>query len=542
MRKTRLFGLASAAVAALGLTACSWVQEPIPGKQMMADYFVDGNACELNVNAAYAPLGWEFNATYYSEWFIGDVMSDDALKGGENISDMAMVYDMENFKANSDNQLLLDYYRSQYMGISRCNLSLTLIPEVETTAEFTQSWKDRLIGELYFVRAYYYFRLIRVFGPVPLTTEPMTDQSKWQMQRADVSEIYAQIQSDLEKAEALLWSKSETKGANTGRATQGAAQAMLCKINLYQGNWEEAKKWGEKLIASGQYQLNSDYAKNFTLAGENDQESVFEIQYVNDPTSAYGDGGNSRGSTRGTFTTILTRSRAQIGNEEGWGFDKPSQNLYDEFEDGDARRDATILLPPPALQKENDNYMGVCRYLNRKTGLYNEAGNGVTYNLQHHTRGDLNKKEIRYADVLLMVAEAYSELGNSAKAEEYLEMVRARARAYAINKGADASVLPAYPGYQILENGLGSLITPDLKQAIRHERRVELAMESHRWFDLVRWGIAGKVMNAYRDACIAAEDPSVVDHMNAFIEGKHEYFPIPSKEIELNPMEQNFGY
>ena len=518
------------------LTGCAWIQEPQPGKQQVKDFFISPSACEMNVNADYAPLQWELDETYFSEWFIGDICSDDAVKGGQGISDMAMAYDLENFRGNADNTILLSYYRANLLGIARCNSSLEWLSDMEfpDDSTWTDAYKNRLLGEVYFLRAYYMFRLLRVFGAFPMSTEPIKETTKWRMARTDVPTIYAQIESDLLQANSKLMLKSQMAPADAGRATKGAAQAMLLKTFLYRGEYAQAKAWGDSVISSGEYDLVADYAVNFKLEGENNIESVFEIQYVNEDASDYG----GRGCTRGNFTTILTRSRAQSGGEEGWGFNKPSQSLYDEFEDGDARRDATILLPPSQWQKDDDNYLGN-HYLNRKTGLYNEAGDGSAYHLAHHTRGDLNNKQIRYADVLLMYAEACAESGDATTAATYLNMVRARARDFAISKGADPSVLPDYPGYTYKENGFGTAAAPaNIMAAIRHERRVELGMEAHRWFDLVRWGIADQVMNNYR----ANEKEEITEHMYPFVKGVHELFPLPTKEIELNPMEQNPGY
>lgn len=505
----------------LTLTSCeTWLLEPTPGVTKLEDFFTVGKTAIQTTNAAYVPLMWEFSSTYYPEWFIGDVVSDDALKGGQSVSDMADVYDLENFKTNANNGLLLDFYRAQYQGIERCNLPLMQIPSMTTDDDMTASVQRRLLGELKFLRALYYFRLVRVFGGVPLVTAPVESKENWKQDRASTEAIYAQIISDLTDANAKLWTKSQYPQTDLGRATKGAAQAMLLKVNLYKHDYPAAEIWGDSIMASNEYSLTSNYNENFTLAGENGQESIFEIQFMEDPTSDYGDG---NGFTRGTFTPILTRSRSsKLGG--GWGFNKPTQNLYNEFEAGDPRRDSTILNPTDGQIEtpEQEIYLG-SRYLNRKYALMNS--DGTFYELSHATRGPINNKVIRYADVLLMYAEACCENGNLPAAKAALEEVRARAR-------GNAAVLPAFP------YGSYADTKDDLRKAIRHERRVELAMEGHRWFDLCRWGVAGSVMDAYK----AGETPEVQSHMAAFIVGKHELFPIPSKEIDLNPMDQNLLY
>lgn len=501
------------------LTSCdSWLLEPIPNSTELDDFYTSGEAAIQNTTAAYVPLMWEYNTTYFSEWFIGDVVSDDALKGGQSIGDMSDVYDLENFKANSDNTLLLEYYRAQWQGIGRCNLALKYIPSMETDATMTTRVKNRLIGELKYLRALYYFRLVRVFGSIPKITTIIDKSTDWKQPYASVEDIYTLIVEDLEDANAKLWKKNEYNIKDMGRATKGAAQAMLLKANLYNHNYKAAESWGDSIIASGEYSLVDNYADNFTLAGENGKESVFEIQYVEDPTSDYGDANiGGFGFTRGTFAVVLTRSRAS--KYKGWGFNKPTQNLYNEYEPGDPRRDITIYSPTDdeIETPAQEIYLG-SRYLNKKYALMND--DGTIYPLAHDTRGPINNKVIRYSDVLLMYAEACAENNNTTIAKWALEEVRKRAR------GTSSSILPTFPYGSYADN------QTDLRKAIRHERRVELAMEGHRWFDICRWGVAKETMDAYK----ATESPEAQGHMAPFIKGTHELFPIPSKEIDLNPM------
>lgn len=529
------------AVVAFALTSCKdYLTELQPGATELENFYVSGTACVQNATGCYTPLMWEYNYTYYSEWFIGDIVSDDALKGGQNTNDMAAVYDMENWKTNVTNALLLDYYRAQYLGIARCNLALKYIPGVPTDDTMDQKLKDRLIGEVEYLRAFYYFRLLRVFGGVPLSLSVIDTESGWSMPRATPEQVFNQICADLEDANKKLWKKSEYEPEDLGRATKGAAQAMLQKVRLYMAspywaakiasstskdNYEASKQWGDSVMLSGEYSLCPKYFDNFTLAGENGPESVFEIQYGEFPWSDYGgangEGGN--GYTAGTFTPVLTRSRSnRIGG--GWGFNKPTYNLYYEYEDGDARRDSTILNPAKALiaKPAEEIYLGDT-LLSRKYALYTESP--VKYNY-HASRGPINNKQIRYADVLLMHAEAALALGDNAAAESDLNLIRDRAG------------LKHFGEYSFKVNGK-EIAAPTLEQALRHERRVELAMEGHRWFDIVRWGNAKAHMEAYQ----ATENEDVKLHLSVFTEGVHELFPIPAEERVLNPaLEQNPGY
>ena len=297
---------------------------------------------------------------------------------------------------------------------------------------------------------------------------------------------------------------SQWDADNKGRATKGAAEAMLLKTYLYMASpyWnskisgdaadyaKEAKAWGDSVILSGEYSLCPNYADNFTVEGENGQESVFEIQYKE---VAWGDYGEGFGYTAGNFTQRLVRSRSATltDGDAGWGFDHPTQNLYDEFETGDPRRDVAILNPDPAKMDNptEEIYLG-SPYLNNKYGWY---GNKIA----HDSRGPLNNKQIRYADVLLMYAEACLIVGDAGTAKTYIDQVRSRV-------------------------GLTGVPTAD-ETALRHERRCELAMEGHRWFDLVRWGGT----KAHMDAYAATETEEARSHMGTFREGVHEIFPIP---------------
>ena len=226
-----------------------WLREDAPGKTELDDFFTSGQTALQAVNAAYYPMAWEYHGTYYSEWFVGDIASDDAVKGGQNLTDMADAYDIENFKTVPSNGLLLDYYRAQYQGISRCNFALTYIPSLELAEDFTEEMRNRYIGELKVLRAFYYFRLVRMYGGVPLVDFIIDSSEGWKQPRATAEQVYEFIIEELEQAEPLLVEKSKMTAEELGRVTKGAAQALLLKVNLYAKNYTEAKSWGEKIIA-----------------------------------------------------------------------------------------------------------------------------------------------------------------------------------------------------------------------------------------------------------------------------------------------------
>ena len=529
-------------VAAATLCSCNgWLTEDGPGTNKSSDYFVSTETAIEVVNASYVPIMWEYGptTTFYSEWFIGDIVSDDALKGGGSLTDMADALDMENFKTIPDNRLLLGYYRAQWQGIQRANLALKSVGEMEVgiDANFTEAMKARLIAEAKFLRAFYYFRLARIFGGMPLNEDVVDSSSKINPDRASQADTYRFVIKDLLAAEPDLPVRSRYAAADMGRATRGTCQAMLMKAYLYLAGclkhsgenvgdcYEQARDWGQKVVDSREYTLCPNYADNFTLAGENGPESLFEIQYIEDPRSDYGEG---EGFSRGTFTLIAQRSRSTYWGEAGWGFNHPTQNLYDEYEPGDVRRDATIFDFIDYMTNESEEiYLGN-HYLNRKYAMMTDGPDGGFYHLTHHSRGPVNIRLIRYSDVLLMLAEAYCELGDVANAKQLLNQVRSRVG------------LPEFPYTATIQ---GRSVTfgenqTDLRQAIRHERRCELAMEGHRWFDLVRWGIAKETMDAY----IQTETPEARAEYGVFQAGKHELMPIPTEEINLGAGPQNPGY
>lgn len=542
MNQFKALTYSALALATLSLSSCNdWLTEETPGTTKVSEFFTSLSTAEAVVNAAYVPMTWEFGTTYYPEWYFGDIVSDDALKGGQDINDGADLRELENFKANSDNEILLGYYRAQWQGIQRANLAIDEIPttRIETEgdeAEKQAKYRDRYLGEAYFLRGYYYFRLARMFGGMPLIDYVIKSSNQWAQTRSTMDKTLNFAIEDFKRAENLLWEKDKYSNEELGRATKGAAQAMLLKANLYRADYlrnagneteaqkyfAEAAKWGEKVIKSRQYSLWPNYLDNFRLANENGRESVFEIQYTEEATSDYG----GEGYTRGTMTTILQRSRSSAFGEAGWGYDRPTQNLYNEYEAGDARRDETILVPTDE-QIETPAQEIYCgdRMLNRKYAMYNDGTNGGIYKLAHATRSPKNNIQIRYADVLLMYAEACSESGDLPSAKTALKEVRDRAG------------LSQFPYTAVIQ---GQTVTfndnqEDLRKAIRHERRVELAMEGHRWFDLTRWGIAKETMDTY----MAGETEEAKELYGTFQKGKHELFPIPSKEIDLSGIEQN---
>ncbi len=520
-------------------TSCTkWLEELPAGTSQYEDYYVNGLTVEPVVNGCYVPMGWEFNGnTFMSEWFIGDICSDDALKGGQNLQDNSMALEMENFQVNADNGILNGIYDALYVGIQRCNQALYDIPFVAVDEYMSDSKKARYQAEAKALRAMYYLRLVRIFGEVPYIDFVIEGSDQWNQQRTPLSIIYPKLVEDLRNAIIFLPEKSDYEPEDLGRITKGGAKAILMLVYLtghkyLDDPYGNAFDLGNEIVSSKEYNLFPNFFDNFLMANENGIESVFEIQYTNNPE---GDYGNNFGFTSGTLSVVLQRARSLnfLGSNTGWGFNRPSPSLYNAFESGDPRRDLTIyqLKDSEATTLDEDIYMGTLRNISLKYAMMQDGSDGGVYTLSHATRGPINRKAIRYADVLLMFAEAAVETNELDKAKELLMMVRDRA------SGNDRTILPAFPNYNGYSDNIG-----DLREAIRHERRVELAMEGHRWFDLARWGELKNAMDAFQNDAERKALYEDVDPMQSFKVGVHELFPIPAEEIRRAGLTQNNGY
>jgi hypothetical protein len=543
-------------------TACNdYLNFEKPGTTLALDAFNTSTDAVAAVTAAYVPLQWEYGyGTFFYEWWFGDVCTDDALKGGESLDATPQAYDLENFKTRSDNEILHRYYRAQYIGAFRANFALENVAKMDS-ALFEAGLKDRIIGETYFLRAMYHFRLARLFGGVPVADRVIDVQAEWRQPRASEQEVYTFIETDLKKAIALLPDQGKYKATDLGRATKGAARGLLMKVYMNTGRFDDARLQGDSITAIDpyRYELLADFNRNFDYEYENNKESLFEIQYYDNGGGDWNDNGRgAMGSTRSTWTTKMIRPRwgrsikedssdAEDKGATGWGWNRPSQELYDEFESGDMRRDAAIINPSEEMAPSegetttNLNFYLGNRYHSRKYAMMRPDTTFIPLD-SNNPRGTINRKEIRYSDVLLMYAEAClkSTAPDLQRAKWALEQVRSRARAF-----SGGNVLPEFPNYEIPLQGVGQSGTKrlqdnaeDLYFAVQHERRVELAMEGHRWFDLKRWGLLDKVMNHYRETT----KPHIAEHIAPFVKGKHELFPIPLQERDLNPMTQNPGY
>ena len=440
-------------------------------------------------NAIYNQLrNWDVHVFSYIG--LTDIISDDADKGSLP-NDANFLNEIDNLTFDASNTAFLSVWTGYFRGIYRANLVLEKVPAIEMDADL----KNRLLAEAHFLRAYYYFNLVRWFGDLPLIDHPLSSD-EYEQERVDKSMIYQLIIDDLKTASEGLPLKSEYAAEDMGRATKGAADGFLAKVYLTLEDFENAEIYALKVINSGEYELYPVYANIFRQEGENSEESVFEVQ-----AAAFEEGGGS---------TQFNQVQGVRGSPNlGWGFNRPSDDFVTSFEAGDPRREATILyvgeLLPDGSAVVEDN-----------PALFNERYNQKAWTEPHpgfQENGQQNIRILRYADVLLIAAEAMNENGKTIDALFYLNQVRARAR------GGNAFILP-----DVTETDKDLL-----RQRIWRERRAELGMEQQRWFDIQRQKRAAEVMR------LAGKD---------FVEGKHELLPIPQSEIELSggKLSQNPNY
>lgn len=417
---------------------------------------------------------------------VTNVTSDDADKGSTP-SDAPDVGQLDAFTFNAANGLIGGWYKSNFVGVTKANEALDFMQNA------TQNDSLKVMtAESRFMRALFYFNLVRSFGGMPIIDHKLAQNEKAPV-RSTLDQTYDFIQKDLEYGIGLLPSKRDAGTKWDGRATRDAVKAYLAKVNLYRKNWGEAYRLTSEIITSGEYNLNTPYDKIFTETQENGPESVFETQcqqnilYNLSIGSQYAEVQGVRGSLN-----------------LGWGFNVPSQSLIDAYEPGDPRKEATIIfrgteVEPGVLvpmDADNPTYnKKVYPWVNERNQPNRDFANG------YWQKGSwIDVRLMRYADVVLMNAEAALESGNIPEALAKLEMVRKRAR------GNNPAILPQ----------ITTTDPAELRKAIRHERRIELAMEGERYFDLIRWGEAATILGP------------------AWVSPKNELFPIPQSEIDLS--------
>jgi hypothetical protein len=489
----------------LGLTACSknqlYIDPTIPISTVDNFYKNEAEAI-AGVNAAYIPLSAIYNG---AAWHLGDIMSDDADLGGGGGGDGTETAELDNFSVTPANPIINLLWAQSYYGILRSNIVVTRVPDVPG---LTQSSRNALMGQGYFLRALYYYHLVRIFGDVPLYTNVITAEEATNIARSPKAQVLQQIVSDLKQAEAML--PPTNSAANAGRATAGSAKGLLASVYLWMGDKTNAAAKAKEVIdnkATYGYDLNTNYADNFDLTKENGKESLFEVQYRS------GGGQWSDFGAGNKLNTFFAPRAQDIVQSSGYGWNVPTKAFVDTYEKTgpaystikDSRRGPSIWIPgdtygsytQPNQLVGSPNGFNVKKYF---IPVANTAGdNGGWTSAQ-------NIPVMRYAEVLLI----YAEAAGPALGKPYADLVRNR---------AGLSPLPT------------GLTDAQYLEAIYLERRHEFAFEMHRWYDLLRHPDPNYFLNVMRASG------------KTNIQPKHRYMPVPQGERDKNKnLTQNEGY
>ncbi|MFY9152417.1 MAG: RagB/SusD family nutrient uptake outer membrane protein [Prolixibacteraceae bacterium] len=444
------------------------------------------------INGAYQPLQWP--KLYNMRMWTTDIMAGNSIVGAGGGTDGIETQDEANFVTASDNQGVLDLWRGPWPGILRCNIVLQKVPGMT----ISETVKNRVMGEAYFLRAHYYFILVRFFGDVPLTLKPVEPGDDLRPLRTPKADVYKQIISDLNQAITLLPPKEQYTGNDVGRASKGSATGMLAKVYLTLGDWQKVVDLCDQVKSLG-YSLNANYGDNFSSSTENSSESLFEIQYVGDAGMGFWSNEN-----QASWLSTFTGPRGSDLVAGGWGWNQPTQEFINAYEPGDLRKDVTAFYDgcPQFDGKDYKKSWSMTGYNLRKFLVPLSA-------VPSYDNSPLNFPVLRYADVLLMKAEALNELGRTTEAAAPLNEVRTRA------------------GLEIVTG----LSKDAFREKVLHERRIELAFEGQRWFDLIR----------INNGQYGIDFLKSIGKSN--MSSKFLLFPVPQKERDANPnLTQNTGY
>ena len=472
------------------------------------DYLKTASDYQTMQISVYTPLQWLNQVVP-----VGDIASDNAVAGGESASDVLDLQQIDDYTLTPVNGTLSNIWQFAYEGVNRANY-LTQYKAANPAGQVVNfAGKESMYGEVYFLRAFYYFTLVKMFGDVPLFTDQRLDISATgKIKRTPKSNVYLSIENDLNAAINVL----PPVQTQAGRATKYAAQALLGKVYLYQQKYDSAATVLKSVISANAFTLVPNFASIFLKAGENGTESVFEIQYSSDGASSYAGQAPEQGpgnyQVQQCGVRNLTASSTLMPYAAGYSTNLPTQDLANAYSAGDQRKAATCL-DIAAYSVANPSWK--IQYLvapYKNTGLYSQkyqphngedATSGGAFQLNYPN----NYRTIRYSDVLLMAAEALNKSAtpNDAQAQNYLNQVRRRA--FQVN---DAS-------HDVTSTGSA------LYTAILNERRLEFGMEGERFFDLVRTGQAATVITGFKT-------------------GKNEVFPIPQQETTVAGLAQNPGY
>ena len=472
-----------------------FLQKDPQGTMTQEAFPVSASDALLATNAVYTTTReWYYHTGGYP---ILDIMSDDARKGSNPSDQLSTVGPYDYFQITTTQDGLDRWWNEMYVGIKRANVVIEKVPLISMDTAL----QTRYLAEAHFLRGLFYFDMERAWGGVPIVT---TTNPPLKLGRATEDETFALIIADLQFAESHLPLRSGYAASNMGRATKGAAQAMLARVYLFRKDFAKAEQYAMNVINSNEYSLEVSFVDANGVKGNNGPESVFEVGAM--PFDGTEVGGDQYANTQGVRGTP----------NRGWGFNRPTPDLTNSFETDDPRLKGTVINlkdtidgivilgdgATPAVTKDSTGKIIEVQCYNRKVWT---PGDNVPTQWGHHRR------LMRYADVLLMAAEALNENNKPAEALVYLNMIRARARQ------GNPGILP-----DITTTAQG-----DLRNIIFNERRHELAMEGWRFWDLVRTGRASTVLGPL-----------------GFIPGTHEHLPIPQSEIDISQgtLIQNPGY
>ena len=487
----------------LGSGCKKFLEQEVPGAYPEQDFYKTDADASQAVYGVYDMMQAHYNNNWASLYMIKTLLSDEGNAGGSDAGDQPGYQTLDNFNFDATNDKVRDAWRMCYFTIYRAN---KVINKVDPGSPL----RTRLIAEAKVLRAYNYFELVSLWGDVPLVLNDIPPSAYTSTGRTPKAQVYAQIEKDLNEAIAILPTKNVYSAADKFRVSKGTAQALLGKALLYQQKWADAATQFEAVITSNQFALGSSIGTTFSRNHEFGQESLFEISYT---TARNYDWGNFPwGSAPESNIHIqLMGPRADYYTKAptdsllgGWGFNLPKQKLWDAYvAAGDVNRRRQTIMSSAELITAGGNWTNSGAYdfegyFQRKYGSFQSQTGGPINELNYGT----NWRHIRYADVLLMAAEAFHKSGNDLKARGYVNDVRARS------------------GLAPIASSGTALFTD-----IVRERQLELAFEGFRFTDLVRWGLASTELGSL-----------------GFVSAKHSLLPIPDYDVKTGGLTQNPGY
>jgi starch-binding outer membrane protein, SusD/RagB family len=503
----KLVKLTTAALAStLLLSSCdeNLLDKVNPNQPAAVNFWKTQDDAVRSVNAAYGAL--QLPGTYSRWiWFALDLRSDEGYSKSPwtDLANFTRFIQLDyNFEPSAS--IWTDHYR----GVYRCNQIITNVPGIT----MDEKLKKRVLAEAHFLRALYYFNLTSLYGNVPMILEVSTTSTR--SPQGTIESNYAQVLADLAIAEAGLPEVSEYVGNDRGRASKGAAQALMGKVYMQQRKWTEASAQFKKVIDSKKYILVPNYLDNFTAANENNRESIFEVQFSD---AFQGDAQDALNGSEGN-------NRAQFFGPRGigWSDGQPRRWVYEQFTDKttagdpDPRRDITVFNSNMSIYgktyaerfaDKNGNY-------DKDELFWRKYQNDRTRDFENYHSG-INIRVIRYADVLLMQAEALNNDGQTAAAFPLINEVRTRV------------------GLTQLE---GSFDQAQMKTQILHERATELAGEGVRFMDLTRSGLLDNQAGIDQ---VKARDPDFAN----FQANKSALLPLPRTDLDIDKnLNQNPGW